>query len=370
MSLYAYASNELCQYTHHYQTVTAAGSGQFVADFSSQADFDRRGYAYVYARDANGNSTYGYFDAYHVSATFGSSSYSGALRPFATFTATLRRGSSVVATDDGQADGRGRFSGAFSGAIRPGDVVTINGTGVNFALTAAPLDVVVNPTTNQATGTTTPGRRVRGSISKRNEYDLATTCDERSACVGAQASASGAFTLAAPAIDLVPGDYVSLMVYDAEGNYQYAYPAAPVLVANLTWNEALGYWSLSDARLTVTLRDSHGAVKEVRTDVYISPYGGDFYAYFSPATIVPGDRLDVTDGTTTRSMTVQNLTATLNNTTERLSGNAPNGHLVANLDDFRRGEEYGYDCKEMDVSGGAYSLDLSLIHISEPTRPY
>ncbi len=87
--------------------------------------------------------------------------------------------------------------------------------------------------------------------------------------------------------------------------------------------------------MTVILKDSGGVVKYTNSWVWVSSWGGGFSAWMGTI-IAPTDRIQVTDGTTTKTMTVQNLTTQLDNDTGHLFGSAYNGHLLVELDDFRR----------------------------------
>ncbi|MBN1812899.1 MAG: PPC domain-containing protein, partial [Anaerolineae bacterium] len=162
---------------------------------------------------------------------------------------------------------------------------------------------------------------------------------------------AGAFTLDTQ-LDLARGDYADVYVYDAEGNYQYAYDRpVPAIVADLNWNEVVGYWGDPNAdHLTVILKDSGGTVKDTDSWVWVDSYDGEFDAWMW-STIIPTDIIEVTDGVVTETMTVQNLTARLDGGTGHLTGNAGSGHLLAELWDFRRDSGYWYSyCSEIAVA--------------------
>lgn len=357
--LVVYPGSDPCSGYGQSKTVGTDAGGNFSANFTGQVDFDRRAEAYVYARDANGNSTYYGFYAYRISASFNSSSFGGNLKPEGDFTATLSRAGSIVSTYRGRSSASNAYSGWFTDTIRAGDVVRVSGGGVSVQYTATDLHVTLDRTTDRATGTTGANRLVEANFYKRTGGYVPTSCSWDSDCVAARANGSGEFAMDTE-VDLVRGDYASFYVYDAEGNFQYGQRAVPAIVANLTWAEVSGYWGDPGAgSVTVTLRDSGGAVKDTQSSVWVDSYDGEFYSYLS-STIIPTDRIEVTDGVVTETMTVQNLTARLDGGTGHLTGSGYNGHLLARLHDFRRDSDYWYGyCVETTVTGGTYNMSFS-----------
>jgi len=353
-------SSDLCSLTSYSQTVGTDSNGNFVADFTDQADFDRRASSYVYARDTNGNSTYAWFHAYNIAAEFNSVSFWGYLTPDTYFTATLSRAGSIVSTYNGRSDEGGYYYGWFTDTVRSGDVVRVSGGGVSVQYTATSLDATLDPTADRAVGTTGANRLVKAYFYKRTWGVLQTTCEWRGGCAGTTADGGGAFTLDTT-LDLERGDYADFYVYDAEGNYQYAGERSiPAIVADLSWRSVKGYWGDPTVRyVTVTLKSSGGGVKDTQSWVWVYSWDGEFSTRMS-SDIAPADVIEVTDGTVTETMTVQDLTARLSGSTGHLSGSAYNDHLVAKLWDFRRDYEYLYGyCSETDVTGGAYDLTFT-----------
>ena len=362
MWLYAYSSDP-CRSTGYNQTASVDGSGNFSADFTSQVDFDRRAWSSIYTRDANGNSTNASFYAYRISGYFDNTSFYGYLKPEVNFTATLDRAGNTVSTYSDRSSANGYYYGYFTQTIQSGDVIQVSGGGISMQYTATGLDVSLDPATDQATGTTGANRLVKAHFYKRTWGYVQTSCSWGSDCNGIVADGSGAFVLTTT-LDLVRGDYAYFYVYDAEGNYQYAYDRPiPAIVANLDWSSVRGYWGDPGAGyVTIILKDSGGAVKETDSSVWVSSWDGQFYAYMSG--IIPTDIIEVTDGVVTETMTVQNLTTRLHGNTGHLAGSAYNNHLLAQLYDFRRdsGYQYGY-CSETDVTGGVYDLTFSGVDV-------
>jgi len=349
-----YPSGDLCSWNVVSKTVGTDGSGNFTANFG---DFDRKAYATVYARDANGNSTYyvGFY-AYHIAASFGHNTFWGYLKPEVDFTVTLRRGGNIISTSSGRSSAINSYYGLFTDTIQPGDVISVSGGGVDIQYIATTLNVMLNPVSDQAAGTTEANRRVQAYFYKKGQGGyLSTSCSSVSDCQIGIANSSGMFTLTT-VLDLVRGDYAEFYVYDDQGNYQFSGRLSlPAIVANLNWHQVQGYWTRPGVNLTIRVKRSDGTVIDTRT-TYVSSSDGGFSVNMSWYTISPGNIVEVTDGTLTETMTVQNLTARLDGSTGQLTGNA-SGHLLAVLDDFRReiGASYSY-CGE---TNGSTSYNLS-----------
>lgn len=350
--------DHLCYETSHSQTVSADENGDFTADFSNEVDFDRKAEAEVYAWDAGGNSTYyDDFRAHHIYAQYGFSAY---LKPEVDFSATLSRAGDILSECSGRSRADGYARCEFTTTIQAGDVVSVSGGGVDIQYTAATLDAFLDPQTDQVSGITDAGRQVRATLYKRaseGEY-VRTACGPYSSCVSGRADVSGTFVLSTTS-DLVRGDYVHLCVYDDEGNYQCDQFSAPVIAATLDQYEVRGYWGRSGT-LTVTLKAPTGAVKSIRAGIQAAS-GGGFYANMT-STIAFSDTIEVTDGTSTETMTVRSLTVRLDDDLG-LTGNSSGGHLIAELWDFRRGSSFQSGsldwirlCDERDVDSGEYSF--------------
>jgi len=324
--------------------------GNFAYDFSSQVDFKGQSYAYAYARDANGNSTYVGFDAFYIYAEGVGSDYAyGMIQPDDAYTVTLTRGASVIETFTGQTSSNGFFFIYPSNLFQAGDVIRVVGTGVDYSYTVAPLTLITTPGSNQILGTTAPGRYVIANIYGRYQCSGAY-------CLTATANGSGNFSLPL-GFTFRPGDYGYFYVYDAQGNYQYQRLYSRVIAAYLNYDSARGYWDVPYTDVTANLYDQSHSLKDSQVDATSS--SGAFYTYFD-VDMEAGDILEVGNGVMTETMTIQALNGTLNNNTERIAGVAPNGPLVVKLYDFRpETGYYYYDCRELTVSGEAFNIDYS-----------
>jgi hypothetical protein len=347
-----------CRVSGHSQTLNISSDGTFSTDFTGRVDFDRRAYALVYAEDSNGNSTYSAFSAYHIASDFGSTGFlRGYLPPEVDFSATLSRTGGVVATYNGSSNASGSYYGSFTQTIQAGDVISVSGGGVEMQYTATDLEITWDHAADQISGAVTPGRLVRtGFHPNSGGWTVSTSCVWDYDCNSGVADGSGAF-LITTTLDLKRGDYAYIYVYDAEGHYQYQRRYLPVVVAELSWNHVTGHWShYRTGGVTVTLKESGGVVKERHTGVGLSSWNYEFDAGMT-SSIAPTDIIEVTDGTSTETMTVQNLSARLNSATGHLTGTAINGDLLARLYDFRRESDYSYSyCCETQVTEGSYDL--------------
>ncbi len=360
VSLYA-PGEDPCYGRGYTEAAGTDTSGGFSADFTDQVDFDRSASATVYARDDDGNSTYAWFYAYRISAYFDDDYFYGYLKPEVAFTATLSRTGTLVAERSGRSNAYGYYSGWFGETVQPGDVISVSGGGVHVEYAAIDLDLTLDHTDDRAAGTTGADRVVKANFYRNNStyYSLRTSCSYDSDCNSDVADGSGSFVIPTE-LDLMRGDYAYLSVYDEEGNYQYSRRRfVPAIAADLSYNRVSGFWGdPSTGHVTVTLKDSGGSVKETDTWVSVGSYDGEFEPSMG-STITPTDVIEVTDGTITETMTVQDLTARLDGDTGHLSGGAGDGHLVVELWDFRRDSALWYShCSETNVTGGAYDLDL------------
>ncbi len=110
------------------QTVSTSPDGNFTADFTSQVNLDRRAYATVYARDANGNSTYAHFYPYSIIAYFNDNNSWGYLKLGGDL-AMLSRAGNVVSSYSGKSDTNSYYSRWFPEITQPSSVTSISGGG-------------------------------------------------------------------------------------------------------------------------------------------------------------------------------------------------------------------------------------------------
>jgi hypothetical protein len=355
-----YSGADLCFSSSAQLSTVADSGGNFNVNFSAVADFDRTANAYVKAEDASGNGNYYYFYPYQINAGFDDTYIEGYLKPGVPFTATLRRGGVITSTTIGTSDASGYYYSWFNTGVDAGDIVSVTSGAITIQFTVAPLNnFAINTTTNQVIGTTTPGRRVASGMMKRTSGYVRTTClSYQGWCHSVIANGAGNFTLTAGG-DLARGDYAYLNIYDAEGNSQYGRFTSSAIIANMSNNQVQGYWRNPYTYLTIILKESGGAIKEIRSNIYAN-YESRYSAWLYSSTLMPGDKIEVGDGVVTDTMTVQNMTERFDGGSGHFSGSAVNGGLLAQLWDFRRETGYwsGY-CTTATLSGGSYDVTFS-----------
>ncbi|KAA3660591.1 MAG: hypothetical protein DWQ04_18955 [Chloroflexi bacterium] len=342
--------NGICSGTSQSKQTTAA-SGNYNLDFSSLLNFNRAASGQAYAKDGNGNSTYTYAHAHTIYAYFNSYEFAGVISPSSSYTAKLQRSGSTLDMVTGSSSGNGYFNDNFSYEIEPGDIIQLSGSNfTNFQYTAVDLTTTFNINTNQLTGTTASNRTVSASFNKRsNSYDVVTTtCSYGYDCESTTSNSSGNYTLNA-SIDIERGDYAYVYVYDTNGMYQYTSGGvnAPAIVATPNSSQIKGLGTTPYTYVSITLKNSSGIVKDSATDY--SDYEGEFYEWMN-TTVYPGDIIEINDGSTTTSMTVQNTDTYLNSSTDRLNGTA-SGKLLALLWDYDAGFYWNDYCASTNATG-------------------
>jgi len=351
IELDTYASDP-CVAAVNTSTVTSNTAGVFSKGYS---DFNRRAIAIVWVLDANGNSTYANIRAYHIEAGIGWNSIDIYWKTNDAVTLTLSRGGGTLYTWNWtiqQGYDYIYFSLPSGDWIKAGDVIALSSAIGSMSYAVTPFSMSIDPATDKISGTAGPNRLIDTHI-YRNYYSTCTS----SGCLKTTANSSGAYSFST-ALGL--GDEVDVYTYDGEGNMQYGgWKVTPFMMAEIKYNDVGIRW-LTDATLTVTLKDSSNSVKQTLTGIDFSTDDWMDWAYFDSATMVPGDHIEVTDGVTSLTMTVQALAPRLNTSTARLAGSSGNGHLKAILDDYRYGNLYYQSyCQETNVTTGSYSLAFS-----------
>jgi hypothetical protein len=348
----------LCNNYGYYKTTTAAADGSFQLDFSGTVEFFNTAYFYVYALDANGNGTYTRGSPYSIVPWPIAGEVSGYLKPSTAVEVTLTRASVVIETANTTTDFDGSYYVYLSTEIQVGDLLEASGGGASAGYTVVPFSMTSNPTTNQVSGVTTPGRPVQLSIGKNYTYEMIpTTCGYGYDCKSLTAGGGGDFS-ATISFDLERADWVDAYIYDIEGNYQYSFYRVPAIAANTNWFEVYGYWGTGETELTIELMDAAFNVLETE---YTSSYYWDnqFYAYFSTP-IQPGYHVQVDDGITSESMTVLSVTGELNILTDHMTGNATAGKLLGMLEDYSpTNSSTSYSCSVKTHPGGNYDFNFT-----------
>ncbi len=350
-----------CDYTGNSATTTSDGTGAFSATITE--GFDRSVSVTVWVYDANGNATSTFFYPPHIRIGY-DGNLSGYLKPHVAYTASLKRGGSIISTFGGTTDDSGWYSFRYTQTLQAGDVIEVSGGGLVISTTFVEVsNLDFDPANDRITGNIGregAGRRVRVSPSRWWEYE----CGWNHGCAAATADSSGNFTLdfGAAGFDLRRGDSdYDPAIYDDEGNVQEIRGrlAVPVVAVAPYDDHIRGYWYEPGVVVTMTVRDSGGAVKSTNTATTWS-YGASFYGNLP--SIEPGDSVEVSDGIHTLTVSsVPMLTAYLDAGTNTVSGSGPEGStLVAWLWRPRFDPEYGriwyVSCYTTTVSGGSYNI--------------
>ena len=338
---------------------TSNAEGRFSQDLSQIGyDLNRRSYAYVYVYDENRNTTYTYVDAFGLRIELGYNGLWGIVNRNTSGVATLSRGGNQIAQEPFVSGPTGEMSAYFGNAdILPGDVIAVNDGRQTIATTMAPVAFSLDASQDTLTGTTSPGRIVEAYFYVRDsQYDaVRTTCEWDYDCGRAVAAANGAVTVLSD-INVQPGDYAYVDLYDAEGNTQYVgYQSAPTLVTGPGLNHVGGYWPAVYTNVDVRLFDSSNNLKSEVNDS--TSYDGEISAWLgAPAAV--GDRVEVSDGNMTRSTIVTGVTGRLNSIEDAISLAGPDWPYVATFQDMGGFFYEASYCFANTISGGNAQIDL------------
>ena len=354
---WVYWDQDSCYSDSYSMTVGTDAWGYFSADYDSlPLDFDGRAWGYVHAIDANGNYTYQYLEPFHLAYSYAYEELYGTILPDTAYTVELLRSGSRIDLIQDTSDPGGYFYTYFYNQVpQPGDTINLSFSSFLLSLDLPPLEATLDPVTNLLSGNTGPGWLVKAYIYRRYYGNVISTCGYDSECTTATADGAGNFSFAT-GFDAQRGDIAYLYAYDAQGNYVYRMINAPVLGYNYGWEEVIGYWGTGPSDLTAILTDSAYNVKDTAT---ASASGsGSFYAWFYQD-VLPGDHIRVGDGVLTETMTVQDLSGSLNSATDLLSGSTNGVYVLAEYYDFNRTGYDDYECYETAPAAGSYSFDLS-----------
>ncbi len=335
-------------------------NGSFNIDFHGVVDFDRRAMFDIIAKDNSGNGTTIFIFPFQVSI-FDFNSLIVTLKPYTRFTATIFRSGHQLATFQGITSWMGSFYQGLDD-IQPGDDLQISGGGVTIRYHVIPLTSELDAIHNKVTGTTSPRRLIEADIYERTSphWDkVMTSCEDEWACNIKKADGNGKFDMGMN-IDVTPGDYGYVYVFDDEGNYQSQSMRTSAIIANLSYQTVSGYWKdPSTPHVDIILKKPDGSVKETHTHQWVDGWDGSFDTWFS-SRIEPRDIIEVkaTNGTGLESMRVQDLSAQLDTNSGKLIGESGQGKLLAWLNDFRRSSGDSDHCMEKNNSGH-YELTFS-----------
>ncbi len=359
-----YFPNDPCTEVYIQETVLPDVSGNFTANMG--VDFDGQAYGQVYVSDANGNSTFREFYAYYLFADMRYNSVRGGIKPDITFTVTLKRGSNTLESYPGVSDpDTGYFWVDFINPFQPGDEIELDSGDIHLHYDIVPLDnVVIDLDNNQVRGITSENHLIQGGFYTSTYYDIVTACDRIRVCASTTSGSEGGFTLTSSIVDIGRGDEVKIFILDDQGNFQYHLLRVPVIGVDISEpinNRVIGAWIMADRTLTVTHKTRGGSVRQTISGVYPSNWSNEFDVLLEND-IASGDRIEVSDGTTSLEMSVPDTLpkASLKNNLNRLYLEAPSGsHVIVEFTDFRSQDflYYGY-CTETNLSTGSTNLKI------------
>lgn len=298
-----------------YQDAVANSSGDWTAYFAGVVDIAPGIDGWVIQYDKEGNSTHSPFQIrnpyfyvdYQSNEVLG---YEWSVN--STITVTIDGQPSTT-----QSNSNGYFSINLSPFdILPGDEIQVtdgidNRTHVVKNLSITSIDVEGNI----LTGTADPGElRVRVCLSGN--------CYSKYPVADGEGVWTEDFT---DTTDITIDSYVYLYQYDDQGNYTwlYWYIPNPYFYVYLSNNEVAGYEWSPNSTITVTIG---GQYWTTQSDSY-----GEFKLYisnFSLYQIIPGDEVQVSDGTSTRTHIVKDLSVTdIDVDANTLTGTADPGEL-------------------------------------------
>lgn len=346
-------TDEFCYDSAEFEQVHPDGDGAFQLDLTAHATLNNSAYSWLTALDPDSGATERYVNAFRLTVDRDFDEFWGTLPPNASYSAELRRGGSVVATDDGYTSYDGYFYGWFNADMQTGDVVVASARGVEQQFTVVDQDLEIDVDANSLVGITGPNHSIQAYFYNDPDRAVNSGCEWNYDCAKGQAAGNGQVAIDSD-LDLRRGDYARVMISDTAGNSQYiSYLNSPAIQAEVGTDYARGLFTRRQADLTIRLLNS----SEVLKSEYLSyaQYDGYFYAYFSE-TIAPGDIITVTDGVSEQRMTVQDVDGRLNSNTDRLTVSGPDGQLVI---DGYAGD--GFECTETTLRSSGYVQDFDYV---------
>lgn len=310
----------------------------------------------VYHVMEESNSTYSTVDSSGIGIDPDFGGVFGTVNRNASGTVKLSRGGSPLASRSFTANAKGYFSVYFDDqTFQPDDVITVQDGRQTITAKVAPADFTLDVDQDRLIGTTRPGMKVRASFNSGNDLNVQNSCTSGYQCATTTAGSDGSINIPAD-LDLRPGDFSYIMLYDEQGNSQYVSDLyAPTIVAGPGVGYILGYWDEPYVDVTIRLYGPGNTLKYEETTA--TSYNGRFLTYyFYPAV---GDRVEVSHGSETRSMVIQDFTGRLNSVDDKLSLAGPNRPYVATYWDYDGYALNDLNCYERTISGGQDAINLS-----------
>jgi len=363
VSLFYFPSSP-CDQTEVVTNGSTDTSGNFAINMG--VDFDGRSYGFVYALDSNGNATVKFIRAFALHVW--SDVVSGFIKPNTAYTAVLKRGNQILETFEGTSDPEnGYFYERFSEDFQENDRIEVQGGGANLAFSVVRLDNLnIDPDANRVSGVTSGSRRivVNASGGFYYYYQIRQRCGYFHTCASVPSSSDGSFNVPIND-DLMRGDSIYIYILDDQGNYQYSSFVIPRIGVEVSsgYDRVIGMWYWN-SQLTITHKNSAAVTKNTYS-YSLSPYS-DYFSVGLSNVLEPGDRIQVSDGSTTLEMTVPNPlpTASLKSNQNKLFGSGPSGSRVVAAINHRDDDGFWMEfCRETTIADSSFAVAVDGIQI-------
>lgn len=348
MQLWTMSLTDACQVHSYTMTAVSDATGKFTFEVGGYTYYDRSAKIMLSVMDATGNSTYYYMDIYHLFVS--EDDFFSLYLPAATFyNLGLWRNMTEIEYQYGTTDDQGFRYGKFTTDVLPGDQVIVQFAGIlmRYDVVAWPK-IWLDRATGQLSGSAGPSRWI--SVNHPDSTSLFRTgCSNAGSCKSQFVRDGDSVSLNIGPV--YNGEEPTIIFYAGYGESIHISSFEPSLVAYPDDDEvAINWWD--NKTLTVTLKDSANAVKE--TVNYNNSWLDSYYWVSFNVDVLPGDTIEVTDGTNTLSMTVGDLSGVrVNYNTNQASGAASVGHLLAEVSTTQAS-----GCAEMDQTApGAFTLN-------------
>ncbi|HVN53805.1 MAG TPA: hypothetical protein VMT46_05695 [Anaerolineaceae bacterium] len=360
-----------CQWTTIQKSFTLNSDGSFQfnpGDFSANASI------LIHARYPNGNSSWVFIHAYQLFIDRAKpGQVRGYYRPTTTLDVHLIREGALLESVSLQTNLRGEFNPTFSQTPIEGDWIEAYQAGqpiLGYYL--ARLEVSYDPDLNRIQGQTVPGRKVwiivNDPSARTDSSHTPVGCSPTLGCANIIAGPDGQIQLTPPAW-VAPESSIVATLYDTYGNYQIqtVLVSLPSIQANLSDRNFSVQWNRSVQNATARLFDIEDN-KIAETTLWLE---SGARTYFSLGELKPGYRIEVTDGTTTRTLTLPNAFPRLHHGSNQISGPAPNGRATLDfVNGMQRPESFTDQCLETSIVNQQYQFTIPGVTFQQFDKAY
>jgi uncharacterized repeat protein (TIGR01451 family) len=360
---------------HYYEVNTTATGGVYTADFSGQVDLPRAPWISAAVSDSEGNETmlWGGDTFISVNTTW-DDAWVRVDAAGVPVTATLDTGTGIY-TWNGTSHPQYRgawgiqFDDGMGGQvdIDAGHVLTVETSTWSDAMTVADVQLDFDVEADRVTGDA-PGGSAELQIGKRDSgrYPVNDSAVQT-------LTLASPFDVTFPDFDLRFGGWIELRHFNTDGYGTVAHPDLPFVRVDLPWGVG-GSVFVPAEEVTATLYYSDGVtVKAQTTDDHDNNPTWYWFDDWGDERIDPGDWVTVTGASGwAGGVQVVDLTVTVDEATDRMSGQAPVGLLYAHWDNWP--QDSGRDEFVPTDESGSYVIDWSAYGVDVQTghnlRPY